>query len=85
VLLVGKAETSRWLSKPRVTAPRRKDRAQTLAAEGIEVEIVDVLALVPLDVPTVLRSVRKTDRLVTLESQAAIVLRDGMSSQKPSA
>ncbi|HEY3111172.1 MAG TPA: alpha-ketoacid dehydrogenase subunit beta [Chloroflexota bacterium] len=38
--------------------------AEKLAGEGIEVEIVDPRTLVPLDVETIVQSVRKTHRLV---------------------
>jgi pyruvate/2-oxoglutarate/acetoin dehydrogenase E1 component len=38
--------------------------AETLATEGISVEIVDPRTLVPLDAETIRRSVRKTGRLV---------------------
>src|SRR5579863_3770423 len=38
--------------------------AEQLAADGIEVEVVDLRTLVPLDVPRVLVSVRKTRRAV---------------------
>jgi pyruvate/2-oxoglutarate/acetoin dehydrogenase E1 component len=38
--------------------------AETLAAEGISVEIVDPRTLVPLDTETIRNSVRKTGRLV---------------------
>jgi 2-oxoisovalerate dehydrogenase E1 component len=38
--------------------------AETLAGEGISVEVVDLRTLVPLDLATVLDSVRKTTRLV---------------------
>jgi pyruvate/2-oxoglutarate/acetoin dehydrogenase E1 component len=38
--------------------------AETLAAEGIEVEVVDPRTLFPLDLNTILESVRKTGRLV---------------------
>jgi len=40
--------------------------ADALAAEGIEVEIVDLRTLIPLDQETVLASVRKTSRVVVL-------------------
>jgi pyruvate/2-oxoglutarate/acetoin dehydrogenase E1 component len=43
------------------------EAAAALAAEGIEVEVVDVRTLVPLDIRTVVRSVEKTGRLVTVE------------------
>ena len=43
------------------------DAAQILAKKGIDVEIVDLVCLYPLDTETVLSSVSKTGRLVTLE------------------
>jgi pyruvate dehydrogenase E1 component beta subunit len=43
------------------------EAAQALAKEGIEAEVVDLRALNPLDMPTVLNSVRKTRRAVTVE------------------
>ncbi|MEU9569028.1 alpha-ketoacid dehydrogenase subunit beta [Streptomyces massasporeus] len=41
--------------------------AEILAGEGIEAEVVDLRCLVPLDAATVLASLRKTSRLVTVE------------------
>jgi pyruvate dehydrogenase E1 component beta subunit len=41
--------------------------ADTLSAEGIEVEVVDLRTLRPMDSETVLASVRKTGRVVTVE------------------
>jgi acetoin:2,6-dichlorophenolindophenol oxidoreductase subunit beta len=41
--------------------------AETLAAEGIDCEVVDIRTLRPLDTATVLRSVEKTNRLVVVE------------------
>ncbi|MFJ4282576.1 alpha-ketoacid dehydrogenase subunit beta [Streptomyces massasporeus] len=41
--------------------------AGVLAGEGIEVEVVDLRCLVPLDTATVLASLRKTSRLLTVE------------------
>ncbi len=38
--------------------------AQTLAAEGVEAEVIDLRTIVPLDKATVLESVRRTGRLV---------------------
>jgi pyruvate dehydrogenase E1 component beta subunit len=43
------------------------EAAATLAKEGIEAEIVDMRSLRPLDTATVIQSVRKTNRLVTVE------------------
>ena len=41
--------------------------AKELAKEGIEVEIIDVRTIRPMDMETVLTSVRKTNRCVTVE------------------
>ncbi|HST39789.1 MAG TPA: pyruvate dehydrogenase complex E1 component subunit beta [Conexibacter sp.] len=41
--------------------------AETLAAEGIELEVVDLRTLRPLDVPAVVGSVAKTNRLLVVE------------------
>ena len=42
------------------------EAADTLAAEGISVEIVDLRTLLPLDEETILASVRKTSRAIVL-------------------
>lgn len=43
--------------------------AETLAAEGIEAEVIDLRWLRPLDLPTVRSSVERTGRLVVAEEQ----------------
>ncbi|HEX4302496.1 MAG TPA: pyruvate dehydrogenase complex E1 component subunit beta [Rhizomicrobium sp.] len=43
------------------------EASEKLAAEGIDAEIIDLRTLRPLDIPTVLASVRKTNRIVTVE------------------
>jgi len=43
------------------------DAAEKLSSEGIEAEVVDLRSLRPMDIPTVLESVRKTNRCVTVE------------------
>jgi pyruvate dehydrogenase E1 component beta subunit len=43
------------------------EAADQLAKEGIEAEVLDLRTLRPLDLETVLRSVRKTNRIVTVE------------------
>ena len=43
------------------------EAAEALAKEGIEAEVIDLRTLRPLDLETVLASVRKTNRLVTVE------------------
>jgi acetoin:2,6-dichlorophenolindophenol oxidoreductase subunit beta len=47
--------------------PQAVDAAERLAGEGIDAEVVDVRSLVPLDTRTILGSVSKTSRLVTVE------------------
>jgi pyruvate dehydrogenase E1 component beta subunit len=43
------------------------EAADKLAEDGIEAEVIDLRSLRPLDLASVLRSVRKTNRLVTVE------------------
>ncbi len=43
------------------------DAAETLAAEGIEAEVIDLRTLRPLDKATVLKSLAKTNRMVCVE------------------
>ena len=43
------------------------EAAETLAAEGVNAEVVDLRTLRPIDYDTVLASVRKTNRCVTIE------------------
>ena len=47
--------------------PKSLAAAQQLSAEGIEAEVVDLRTLRPLDEETVLRSVRKTRRVVVVD------------------
>jgi pyruvate dehydrogenase E1 component beta subunit len=51
--------------------------AEELAAEGISVELIDLRTLVPMDVPCVLDSVRRTGRLVIAQEA---VKRGGVGS-----
>ena len=46
---------------------RALDAAATLAKEGVELEVVDLRTLSPLDMDTVLESVEKTGRLVCVD------------------
>ena len=41
--------------------------AETMAKEGVECEVIDLRSLRPLDIETILASVRKTNRIVTVE------------------
>jgi pyruvate dehydrogenase E1 component beta subunit len=43
------------------------DAARTLAQGGIEAEVIDLRTLRPLDMETIIASVKKTNRLVTVE------------------
>jgi pyruvate dehydrogenase E1 component beta subunit len=43
------------------------EASEKLAAEGIDAELIDLRSLRPLDTATVVQSVRKTNRLVTVE------------------
>jgi pyruvate dehydrogenase E1 component beta subunit len=43
------------------------EAAEKLAAEGIDAELIDLRTLRPLDTATVIESVRKTNRIVTVE------------------
>ncbi|MDO5674899.1 MAG: alpha-ketoacid dehydrogenase subunit beta [bacterium] len=66
--------------------------ADTLAQEGVQVEIVDLRTLAPLDKKTILASVTKTGRLVVLHEAnltggfggeiAAVVMEEAFSSLK---
>jgi pyruvate dehydrogenase E1 component beta subunit len=51
--------------------------AEELAAEGISVEVIDLRTLVPMDIDCVLRSVRRTGRLVVAQEA---VKRGGVGS-----
>ncbi len=66
---IGQAEIKRPGRDVTVTASawmvhRALQAARQLAGEGIEVEVLDLRTLAPLDVPAILASVRKTGRLV---------------------
>ena len=47
--------------------PRSVEAAESLAGDGIDAEVIDVRSLVPLDATTILESVGKTGRFVTVE------------------
>jgi acetoin:2,6-dichlorophenolindophenol oxidoreductase subunit beta len=51
--------------------PEALDAAEKLAADGIEVEVIDPRTLVPLDLDTILDSVRRTNRLVVAHEAVA--------------
>ncbi|MFC5381566.1 pyruvate dehydrogenase complex E1 component subunit beta [Aquipuribacter nitratireducens] len=53
--------------------PRALAAAEALAARGIDVEVVDVRSLVPLDTATILASVGRTGRLFTVEENPRLL------------
>lgn len=57
---------------------RTLEAAEKLAEEGIEIEVVDLRTLVPLDKETVLNSVKKTHRLLVVDED---YLSYGMSGE----
>lgn len=72
VLPLGKAEIAREGKDATVVAIGRMrwfamQAADTLAKEGIEVEVIDPLTLSPLDEESILESVKKTHRLVVVD------------------
>jgi pyruvate dehydrogenase E1 component subunit beta len=72
VLPIGKARVAREGSDVTIVSYSRGmayalDAAKRLAEEGIEAEIIDLRTLRPLDLETVVASVKKTNRLVTVE------------------
>ncbi|WP_031235578.1 pyruvate dehydrogenase complex E1 component subunit beta [Asticcacaulis sp. AC402] len=72
VLPIGKAKIQRTGKDVTITAHSRMvgfalKAAEQLAAEGIDVEVINLRTLRPLDTDTILASVRKTNRLVTVE------------------
>jgi pyruvate dehydrogenase E1 component beta subunit len=46
---------------------RALQAAEALAEDGIEAEVIDLCTLRPLDVATIVESVKKTNRLVSVE------------------
>ena len=72
VLPIGKAKVLRTGADVTITAfslmvDRALRAAEALAKEGIEAEVIDLRTLRPLDVETIVKSVQKTNRLVSVE------------------
>jgi len=72
VLPIGKAKIQRPGKDVTITAHSRMvgfalKAAEQLAAEGIDAEVINLRTLRPLDTDTIVASVRKTNRLVTVE------------------
>ncbi|MFE7901179.1 alpha-ketoacid dehydrogenase subunit beta [Streptomyces sp. NPDC057424] len=64
---VVRAGTDLTLAALASTVPLALKAADVLSGEGIEAEVIDLRCLVPLDMATVLASLRRTSRLVTVE------------------
>ena len=72
VLPIGKAKIAREGLDVTIVSYSRGvkfalEAAETLSGEGISAEVVDLRTLRPLDAETVLESVKKTNRIVTVE------------------
>jgi pyruvate dehydrogenase E1 component beta subunit len=72
VLPIGKARVVRpgkdvTIVAYSITVGQALEAAEKLAEEGIDAEVIDLRSLRPLDMDTVLASVRKTNRIVTIE------------------
>jgi pyruvate dehydrogenase E1 component beta subunit len=72
VLPIGKAKVLRAGKDVTITAfslmvARALEAAEALAEQGIEAEVIDLRTIRPLDTATVVRSVMKTNRLVSVE------------------
>ena len=72
VIPIGKARIARTGKDVTIVSYARGmayalEAAKHLAGEGIEAELIDLRTLRPLDMATVLASVRKTNRIVTVE------------------
>lgn len=72
VVPIGKARVAREGSDVTLVSYSRGmayalDAAKGLAAEGIEAEVIDLRTLRPLDIDTVVASVKKTNRIVIVE------------------
>ena len=72
IIPIGKANVIRAGSDVTITAfslmvDHALRAAEILAAEGIEAEVIDLRTIRPLDTATILESVRKTNRIVSVE------------------
>ncbi|MEO1029104.1 MAG: pyruvate dehydrogenase complex E1 component subunit beta [Pseudomonadota bacterium] len=72
VLPIGKAAVKRVGTDVTLVAYSRMvgfalEAAEKLAAEGISAEVIDLRTIRPMDFPTIIESVQKTNRMVTCE------------------
>ena len=83
IIPLGKAEVKRegkdiTLVAISAMVPQAMKAAEALAGEGIDVEVVDPLTLVPLDMKTIVNSLQKTNRLLVVEGGT---MRGGVGSE----
>jgi pyruvate dehydrogenase E1 component beta subunit len=72
IVPIGKARVARAGSHATIVSFARGmvyalEAAEQLAGEGIEAEVIDLRSLRPLDLATIVESVKRTNRLVTVE------------------
>ena len=72
ILPIGKAKVAREGTDVTIVSYSRGvkfslEAAEVLSAEGISAEVVDLRTIRPMDIETVLASVKKTNRVVTVE------------------
>ena len=72
VLPIGKARICRpgkdvTIVAYSITVGQALEAAEKLAEDGIDAEVIDLRTLRPLDMDTVIKSVKKTNRIVTME------------------
>lgn len=73
IVPIGKARIHRSGSDVTIVSiagclPRALAAADSLAADGVSAEVIDVRTLVPLDIDTILASVERTGRLVVVDN-----------------
>jgi len=77
IVPIGRAKVVRPGSRVTIAAfsimvGKALEAAEALAGEGIEAEVIDLRSLRPLDTATIVESVKKTNRLVTVEEGWAV-------------
>lgn len=70
---VRRAGTDATIAALGLMVPRALQAAEQLAGRGIDVEVIDVRSLVPLDTATILASVGRTGRFFTVEENPRLV------------
>ncbi|WP_142846987.1 pyruvate dehydrogenase complex E1 component subunit beta [Telmatospirillum sp. J64-1] len=72
IIPIGKAKIERKGEHVTIVAFSRMvqlalEAAEALKGEGIEAEVINLRSIRPLDIPTIVNSVKKTNRIVTIE------------------